>query len=378
MHRVTRAGPFHADTDGRLHPKRFAHAHDVIRRFVDEERIPGAVAVIGSSKKILAPFAYGWASLTPRRLPLQDDTLYDCASLTKVVVTTTIALMLVDEGRLHLDEPVSDYVPEFLEASIDTLTLRRRITMRQLLTHTSGLPAWHPLYAHGKGQPAMLHALCRTPLDSEPECAVTYSCLGYILLGIALERNAGKSLDQLAQERIFEPLHMNDSGYRPDPSLLDRIAPTEVIDGHLIHGVVHDENARAMGGVSGNAGLFATAGDLALFAQMILRRGRTERGNRILSTAAIDAAIQRQTEGIHGEARGLGWLLKSHGACPVGDLFGAHSFGHTGFTGTSLWIDPAKDLFVILLTNRVHPTRANKAHLHLRPLFHNAVAAALS
>lgn len=402
----------------KLDPNRLEPAYRVIRRFVDARKIPGAVALVGSSDQMLPPFAYGLTSWEPDAAPVTADTLYDCASLTKVVVTTTLTLRYVEEGRLHLDEPVARYVPEFLEGAVldppfdvtpflpgarraatspkpardrgeltavpqpnalgrvTSREVREAVTLRHLLTHTSGLPAWRPLYQAGTSREELLKALCTTPLEAFPGTRVCYSCLGFILLGVALERIGGTRLDRLAQEQIFAPLAMADSMFAPPRELRRRIAPTERVNGRLIHGVVHDENARALGGVSGNAGLFATAPDLGRFAQMLLGRGQG--APRLLSAASIAAATRNYTAEISPEGRGLGWLLKGKAASPAGDLFGPGSFGHTGFTGTSIWIDPAADLFAVLLTNRVYPSRENQAHLDLRPLFHNALAAALT
>ncbi len=389
-----------------LNSTRLQPAYDVIRRFVDDGQIPGAVAVIGTSDVTLPPFAYGAAAWEPVHKELHEETIYDCASLTKVVVTTTLTLMMIDDGHLHLDLPVGRVIPEFVaEAAVDphfsdtvqrltgqyqertcssprwaaesqSREARTHITVRHLLTHTAGLSAWRPLYKYPEpGPEGILAALCRSPLESLPGSTVSYSCLGFILLGVLLERLSGTRLDALAHERVFSPLQMVDSGFTPALERHDRIAPTEKVGESLIHGVVHDENARAMGGVSGNAGLFSTAPDLARFAQMILQR--PGEGPRLLSSSAIASATRNHTSHLDDEPRGLGWLLHSGSGSPGGDLFGPRSFGHTGFTGTSLWLDPDRDLFVVLLTNRVHPSRDNPAHLDLRPLFHNAVAAAL-
>lgn len=364
-----------------FHPVLLGRAYDVIERYVEQGRIPGAVVQVGGAERALPPVAFGDASWEPVRRPARVDTIYDCASLTKVVVTTTLALSLVERGRISLDDRVADWVPEFLDLAPQGAAgerperrVREGIAVRHLLTHTSGMAAWAPLYERAKGPDEILKALCREPLATEPEADVIYSCLGYILLGTLIEREEGATLDRLAEREIFAPLGMSASGFNPDPALLGRIAPTEKEGERVIHGVVHDENARARGGVSGNAGLFSTASDLSRFAQSImrLRRGRSA---GILSSVAVQAATRNYTSGL-SEPRGLGWQLRSKTKSSCGDLFGPESFGHTGFTGTSLWIDPDQDLFVVLLTNRVHPTRENAAHLRLRPLFHNAVAAA--
>ncbi len=364
-----------------FHPVWLGRAYDVVERFVDQGMIPGAVVQAGTSEGMLPPIAFGEASWEPVRRPARVDTIYDCASLTKVVVTTTLALNLIERGKISLDDWVSDWVPEFLELAPDRAignrterSVREGVTVRHLLTHTSGLAAWAPLYERATGPDAILQALCREPLASEPEIDVVYSCLGFILLGTLIEREEGMTLDQLAKQEIFGPLGMADSTFNPAPALLPRIAPTEREVDQVVHGVVHDENARARGGVSGNAGLFSTASDLSRFAQCVMRLRRGQPA-KILSPVVVQAATRNYTEGL-SEPRGLGWQLRSKTMSSCGDLFGPKSFGHTGFTGTSLWIDPDQDLFVVLLTNRVHPTRENATHLRLRPLFHNAIAAA--
>lgn len=351
-----------------FHAEGIMRAYDVVRRFVEDGSIPGAAVMAGTSKAALPPVAFGYLSIEPGAAPVTPETIYDCASLTKVVVTATLALLLLEEGRFRLASPLAYWIPEFG---------REEVTLFHLLTHTSGLPAWSPLYEAGAGKDRIVRAVCETALEREPGTAVAYSCLGFILLGEAIERESGISLDALARERIFAPLGMEASGYLPDPSLFPRIAPTERAGETFLHGVVHDENARVMGGVSGNAGLFSTAGDLGRFAFAMARSARAGESERaFLSPATAALAVRNHTEGL-GEARGLGWQLRGESlTSPAGDLFSPESFGHTGFTGTSLWIDPKWDLWAVLLTNRVHPTRENTAHLRLRPMFHNALAAA--
>lgn len=384
-------------------PAALERAFGVVHRFVQEERIPGAVTTVGSSAGALYPRAYGYRMLVPHRDPVAVDTLFDCASLTKAVVTTTLALMLIEAGVVRLDDAVAQFLPEFVELGPEPAKKEKsQVTLRHLLTHTSGLRAWAPLYEDppekeltegpsaselSSSTPAESRALApadrivrrifRQPLACPPGAVVEYSCLGFILLGEIIRRLQGAPLDVLARRSIFVPLKMKDAGFNPAPELHERVAATELVDGVPLVGVVHDENARAMGGVSGNAGLFATAEDLCRFAVMLLQKGRLGE-RRLLSPAAIQEATRDHT-GHLGASRGLGWIVK--GAAPkssAGDLFSPESFGHTGFTGTSLWIDPVRGIFAVLLTNRVHPTRANDAHIRLRPLFHNAVAAAVS
>lgn len=384
-------------------PVSLEKAFAVVERFVQQGKIPGATACVGSTAGALRPRAYGRLSVEPVGNPVTADTLFDCASLTKVVVTTTLALRLIEEGVVRLDDPVAHFLPEFVEESPEPAReAKSQVTLRHLLTHTSGLAAWAPLYqalpdeaeksvqderaARGggertqdapEGSPAarIVRRICRQPLVHAPGTVVEYSCLGFILLGEIIQRLKSAPLDELARRWIFAPLGMKNACFNPPPELHGRVAATEVVDGKPLIGVVHDENARSMGGVSGNAGLFATAEDLARFALMLLGKGRLGE-RRVLSAAALREATRDHT-GHLGESRGLGWVVKGLSArSSAGDLFSPESFGHTGFTGTSLWIDPVRGIFAVLLTNRVHPTRANDAHIRLRALFHNAVAAA--
>lgn len=369
---------------------RIERAFGVVRRFVEEGSIPGAVALAGTAAGALAPRAFGYQKLVPEREPASPETIYDCASVTKVVVTTTLALVALESGLLRLDDRVASWVPGFADGPGQDPKARSEVTLRHLLTHTSGLTAWAPLFEGrkrddgdepGRGEDAgslhpVIRRICREPLAYAPGSAVVYSCLGFILLGHIVSRALGAPLDALARRLVFEPLGMDDARFCPPPELATRIAATEVVDGSPLVGVVHDENARALGGLSGNAGLFATALDLARFSLMMLQHGRLGE-SRLLSPAAVAEATRDHT-GHLGASRGLGWVIKGQTPfSPAGDLFSPESFGHTGFTGTSLWIDPVRGVFAVLLTNRVHPSRANEAHVRLRPLFHNAVAAAV-
>jgi CubicO group peptidase (beta-lactamase class C family) len=301
---------------------------------------------------------------------VRPDTVYDLASLTKVVATTTAAMILVDEGRLDLDKRVRDFLPRFAGGAKD------RVTVRQLLTHSSGLDWWAPLYKEVKGRAAYVERIEAMDLVYEPGTKSLYSDLGLILLGESLERVAGERLDAFARRRIFEPLGMRATLFRPGPELLPRIAPTENDPwrGRVLRGDVHDENAFALGGVAPHAGLFGTAGDLARFAQMLLNGGVFEH-RRIVSRATLEAFTRRA--GVPDSSRALGWETQSENSS-AGALLSERSFGHTGFTGTSLWVDPERELFVILLTNRVHPTRDNQAIRRIRPAMGDAVVRALA
>lgn len=353
---------------------RFGRAAAVAKRFVDEGKLCGAVLLVGYEGEEYGPVAYGWAQVEPEneKRPMREDTIFDMASCSKVMGTTTAALMLLDRGEIRLDDPVSLFVPEWKGEG------KEKVRLRHLLTHTSGLPAWKDLHSRGQGPAEVIAEICSMPLEYRTGEHVVYSCLGFILLGEIIQRVRGQRLDEFLAEEVFEPLAMPDTMYCPPASLRPRIAATEIKPDRsgVLVGEVHDENARAMQGVSGNAGLFSTARDAGRFCRMYLQGGTLE-GVRILSPAVIEAAIRSYTAGLE-EERGLGWLLRGDGRfSSAGDLMSPFAYGHTGFTGTSIWIDPERDLYVILLTNRVHPYRDNDSHIRLRPLVANAVVGAL-
>lgn len=374
---------------GRFEPAGFSEAGwqralAVVERTVAGGGVPGAVAAVGRRGDLFGPCAFGWRQLEPAQRPADAQTWYDLASVTKVVATLPAALALLDRGLLRLDDPVTLFLPEFAGAGPDepATAARRRVAVRHLLTHTSGLPAWRDLYSDTHGPADIVDRICQTPLEQGPGEQVVYSCLGFILLGEIIRRVTSRPLDRFAAEEVFEPLDMAATAYRPSPAWRANTAATErkkrdVGEGEptCLLGEVHDENARAMGGVSGNAGLFGTARDLAVYCQMWLNGGAYG-DRRLLSEAVTELATRPHTAHL-GETRGLGWVVKGGDRfSSAGDLFSLRAYGHTGFTGTSIWIDPDRELFAILLTNRVHPTRENNAHIRLRALFHNAVAAA--
>lgn len=322
----------------------------ILSRGITAGGYPGASVVVGRRGFSVFEKGYGrlgWTKASAAVLP--DESIYDLASLTKVVGTATAAMILWDEGRLDLDAPVSRYLPSFSGGQKD------EVTIRHLLTHTSGLPAGRDLRRLASSPWEARSVVTATPLACRPGACQVYSDLGADVLGFAVEAIAGQGLDGFLAERVFTPLGMNDTRFRPSDADRDRIAPTEVSSrrGYPLVGEVHDENAFALGGVAGHAGLFSTAADLSIFAQMMLNRGTYE-GVRIVS----DSAVERFTKRTSG-TRALGWDT-SDGEGAAGVHMGANAYGHTGFTGTSLWIDPDRDLFVVLLTNRVHAPRARR------------------
>jgi beta-N-acetylhexosaminidase len=357
---------------------RLRPAFDLLDSSVTAGAFPGGVLAVGlRNQLVVRPF--GKLTREAKAPPVTADTIYDMASLTKVVVTTPSAMMLVQQKRLDLDAPVARYLPEFLAAakSDPNPTWRAQVTVRMLLLHDSGLPAHRDFYKEAKGYDAVLAKVFAEPLVHEPGTQVEYSDLGFIMLGEIIQRLTGETLEHFAKAHIFTPLGMKDSLYNPLVPLRPRIAPTEYdadFRKRLLRGEVHDENAWAMGGISGNAGLFSNALDVAAFAQMMLNGGIYAH-HRLLTRATIQQFTERQKVG--DSARTLGWDVPTPPNSSAGHFFSSESFGHTGFTGTSLWIDPERQLFVVLLTNRVNPTRANEQIRQVRPAVHDAIIQAL-
>ena len=350
---------------------------DLLSALVETGATPGAVVVAGTRETVLAECAAGRLSYAADAGPVTHGTIYDLASLTKVIVTTPLVMRLYEAGQLDLEAPVRRYVPEFAGGAKD------RVTIVDLLAHCGGLLWWTDLYRQARDLPTTeamgfyLRRICEMPLDNEPRTRTVYSDLGFILLGAVLERVTGAPLDRLAENEIFAPLGMRDIRYNPPAALRSRIASTEDDPerGGVLTGLVHDENACGLGGVAPHAGLFATARSLVPFAQMWLAEGATG-DNRVFDGATI-RRFGRRARLVDDSSRALGWDTPAPGSS-CGHCFSQASFGHTGFTGTSLWIDPEQDLFVVLLSNRVHPTRDNTRLAELRPEFHDALVDVLT
>ena len=338
--------------------------------YVEGGAFPGGVLAVGYQASLVHLHPFGRLTYDKDAPPVTAGTLYDLASLTKVVATTTMAMILLDEGWLRLDQPVQKILPGFQGPGKET------VTVRHLLTHSAGLDATAPLYKEVRGKAAYLERIQAMDLSYPPGSRSLYSDLGIILLGEILERTAGKPLEVFAHEKVFKPLGMRHTLFRPPAALWPRIAPTENDPWRrrVVQGEVHDENAFAMGGVAPHAGLFSTAGDLARFARMMLNGGVLD-GRRIVSRETVELFTRRA--GITNSDRALGWDTKSAEGSSAGALFSPRSFGHTGFTGTSMWIDPDRQLYVILLTNRVQPTRENHLIREVRPAVADAVVRAL-
>jgi uncharacterized protein YbbC (DUF1343 family)/CubicO group peptidase (beta-lactamase class C family) len=337
-----------------------------VEQSVRDGLIPGAVVVVGHDGKIVHRKAYGSRALVPAREPMTLDTVFDIASLTKVVATTPALMKLFEQGKLRIDDPVTAYLPEFEGGKSD-------ITVRDLMTHFSGLrpdldlePAWSG-YDTG-----IRRAMAEKP-TAPAGTRFVYSDINFVLLGEIVHRLSGKMLDEYARDQIFEPLGMRETMFHPPAGLRPRIAPTEIDPqtGAPFRGVVHDPTSRFMGGVAGQAGLFSTASDLVKYAEMLLAGG-----GRLLSPATVSKFTSPNSPPDQPVLRGLGWDIDSVYSAPRGELFPIGSYGHTGFTGTSLWIDPASKTYVILLTNAVHP-RAGKNLNPLRSKLATIAAAAL-
>jgi CubicO group peptidase (beta-lactamase class C family) len=329
---------------------RLASIDRVVMRGINAGGYPGASVVIGRNGYAVYQKGFGklgWTANSPR--VTADRSIYDLASLTKVVGTTTAAMVLFDEGRLDLDAPVSTYLPAFSGGWKDS------VTVRHLLTHRSGLPAGRDLWRIARTPDEARAAVLATNLECKPGQCYIYSDLGADVLGFVIEAVAGESLDVFLHDKVFEPLGMTDTFFRPADSLTYRIAPTEIAPprGYPLQGEVHDENAYALGGVAGHAGLFSTAADLSIFAQMMLNGG-VYNGVRVLSDTTV-ALFTRRAAG----TRALGWDT-AEGVGGAGKFLDSHAYGHTGYTGTSIWIDPERQMFVLLLTNRVHAARARR------------------
>jgi beta-N-acetylhexosaminidase len=352
---------------------KLAPAFTLLDRAVADNAFPGGVVAVGvKGQLVVHPF--GKLTRDAKAEAVEANTIYDLASLTKPIVTTTSVMILVQQKRLDLDAPLSRLLPEWNTAakSDPDPSWRAHVTPRMLLLHDSGLPAHRDFYKDAKGHDAVLTRVLAEPLVHEPGKQVEYSDLGFILLGEIVERLTGDSLAEFARKEIFVPLAMKDSLFNPPRSLRARIAPTEndvTFRKRLIQGEVHDQNAWAMGGIAGDAGLFSTAGDVAVFAQMILNGGIYAH-HRIVSRATIAEFTEHHAIG--NSTRTLGWDVPLDPAA-TGRFFSPRSFGHYGFTGTSIWIDPDRNLFIIFLTNRVNPSVDNIKIRKVRPALHDAI-----
>jgi CubicO group peptidase (beta-lactamase class C family) len=336
-----------------------------IEKSINDGYYPGAIVLVSHRGHIIYKGVFGNRRIQPDIAPMTFDTLFDLASLSKVVGTTPAIMLLVEKGKLELDAPVARYWPAFGNNG------KSEVTVRELMTHTSGLiaditdpkhPNDHPSW---QGEASALQQIVDLKLNNPAGTTFVYSDVNYIVLGYLIEQLTGQRLDQYVQKNIFKPLEMTDTQYLPAGSLRDRIAPTEIIEKQLRWGEVHDSSAHAMGGVAGNAGVFSDASDLAIYAQCLLDGGRIGHGLKgkkksdyLLGPLTVYKMTTPQSPVGMTEVRGLGWDIDSPYSAR-GLLFPTRSYGHTGFTGTSLWIDPVTQTFIIVLTSRTHPTMAS-------------------
>lgn len=374
--RLASARPEEVGMDSR----RLSRLDEVITLALERRDFPGAVLLVTRQGKIVWRKAYGQSQLLPEPAPMKPDLIFDLASLTKPIATATSIMILVEQGRIRLWDRVSNFIPEFVPYLEEKGLPGEEVRLFHLLTHTSGLPPYtDPKEVAAKyGEPCPTEDLVRHIAGIRKEYRAgekfVYSCLNYITLAQVVKIVSGQDLAEFSRQNIFKPLGMDSTFFNPPEEIKTRCVPTEVVNGRPLRGVVHDPLARLQGGVSGNAGLFSTADDLAVFAQMMLNRGEF-RGVRILSPLAVE----RMTEifpHLKFAGRGFGWDLDSDYATVRGDLFGWASYGHSGYTGTSIWIDPETATCVIFLTNRVHPDDKGEI-ISMRSKIANVVAASI-
>jgi CubicO group peptidase (beta-lactamase class C family) len=375
---------------GSVHPRaqqlpppdtRFARIGAIVESAIARRELPGAVVLIGEGDRVVYRQAFGQRAVLPAPEPMTEDTIFDAASLTKVVATTTSVMQLIEQGYLRLRDPVSKFVPGFGVRS------KSGINIGHLLTHTSGLPPDLPLTVQFRGAEEAIRRAGLIALEAPTGTRLIYSDINFFLLGYIVSRVSGEPLAQYVKTHIFDPLRMPDSGFVPPASLTPRIAPTErcaelawpcsTPNDAFLRGTVHDPTARRMGKVAGHAGLFTTADDLSRYSRMLLNGGSLD-GAHVLSPAAVERMIKPSTPPAIKDVRGLGWDIDSGDSGNRGDLFDAGTtFGHTGWTGTSLWLDPRTKSYVIVLSNRVHPNGRGDV-VALRGQIANVAVAVLS
>ncbi len=351
--------------------EQFAPAFAVLRDANAARAFPAASVSVTHGEKLIALKALGRFTFDAKSSATTISTLFDLASLTKVIATTTMAMLLYERGLVDLEAPVGGIVPEFVSGSIDDR--RHHVTLRMLLAHSSGLPAYEKLFLKARTRDELLHSAFATPLKADPGERAEYSDIGFIILGVALERLADESLDRFCQREIFAPLAMTNTTFNPPKELRAAIPPAaddQTFRRRVIQGEVQDENAFVLGGVAAHAGLFSTPEDLAKFAHAMLNGGHP-----ILRPETVALFTRREPTSV-STSRALGWDTPSEPS-QSGKYFSAQSYGHLGYTGTSLWIDPTRQLSIALLTNRTWPDCANQEIKQVRPRFHDAVVEAL-
>jgi beta-N-acetylhexosaminidase len=347
-------------------PEDLQRVDGVVASAIADSAFPGAQLAIVKDGLLVYDRSFGRLTYDSASPPVDEGTMYDLASLTKVIATTSAVMKLVDSGKIGLDDPVAKYLPRFDSGE------KAAITIRHLLLHRGGFPPFRRLWLECRDPAAVLDTIAATPLIAAPGDSTVYSDLGFITLGKIVEKVSGMPLDAFVKKEFFFPLRMTNTTFVPPESLRARCAPTEIDTAwrkSVVQGSVHDENAAFIGGVSGNAGLFSTAGDLAVYMQMLFNKGMYA-GRRYLSEKTIAEFIEKRAP---AQERWLGWDIRSPRGSSAGEFFSPASFGHTGFTGTCIWADPARNLVVIFLTNRVYPTRANLKIARVRPAVNDAV-----
>ncbi|OPJ60781.1 serine hydrolase domain-containing protein [Clostridium oryzae] len=340
-------------------------AFSMVDNAISKGYFPGAQVAVGRKNGVLRTDSLGSRCLYPNKLPMTKDTVFDLASLTKVVATNTLFMLFMEKGLISVYDKVDYYLKDFKGK------YKESITIFNLLTHTAGFVPFKALYKLCRNYEDAVKYICGVELEYEPETKCIYSDFSFILLGYILEKIGGSRLDVLCDKYIFRPLEMHNTGYNPKG---DNIAATEMDaeSGKPFIGVCHDENGRFFDGISGHAGLFSNVSDLCKFADMLINKGRN-----FISPLGFAAMTRNHTASL-GEDRGYGWCVKGDRNSSGGDIISIGSFGHTGFTGTSMWIDVENDIYTILLTNRVHPTRENNNIIRFRRLFGNSVLSSLA
>ncbi len=331
-----------------LRSEQLARIDAFVERAIGEQQMPGCVVAIGRTGGVGLLKAYGQRQVEPTPEPMTVDTVFDLASLTKPIATATSIMILVERGEVRLRSAVADVVPEFAANG------KERITIEQLLTHHSGLIPDNPLSDYEDGPQHAWERTLALKSEHEPGTSFVYSDVNFLVLGEVIRRASGQDVAEFSAKNIFQPLGMTETTFQPGADLATRAAPTERRDGRWLRGEVHDPRSALLGGIAGHAGLFSTASDLAVYCDALLRGSRPGAAPpRIISPATLAEMIRARTPG--GQRRGLGWDIQSGYSSNRGELFSDAAFGHGGFTGTALWIDPQLDLFVVFLSNRLHP-----------------------
>ena len=355
--------------------KQFARAFALIRAGIAQRAFPAAALAVTHGGALVASQGFGRFTYEDDAPQVRADTIFDLASLTKVMATTAVAMVLYDRGKLTLDEPVARTLPEFVSlAPVQQRAWREAVTIRMLLAHSSGLPAYERLFESASTREELVHAAMKTPSVAAPGERAVYSDIGFILLGELLALKTALRLDVVARQEIFAPLGMRRSGFHPPRDWAAEIPPTEddrTFRCRVVQGEVNDENAYVMGGVAGHAGVFAPATEVARFAECMLCGGWP-----IMKPETVKGFTRRETSP-PDTTRALGWDTPSRPESSSGRRFSDGSFGHLGFTGTSLWIDPLRKLTVTLLTNRTWPDRNSQAIREVRPMVHDAIVEAI-